>query len=164
MNLTKFENTKLVNGKIINYSKVEEAKRLADEFRSKPAYTIKADGFHYIKNIKVSAKKGIDIETCSFTDITMYIKTHKKISQSALMFLYRVMAVRFPTDFSILKKTSPIKVELELIESNATNDISWLGETGFQNCVRLDGRLSNDNLKVIKRKNDEIEIKRIFTK
>lgn len=159
MNLDKFENTKLVNGKIINYSKVEEAKRLANELRSKKAYTIKSDSYHYIKDIHIPAKKGIDVETASFTEITMYIKTHK-LSQSSLMFLYRVLAVRFPTDFAIMKKSSPNSLELELIESNATNDIAWLGETGFQNCVRLDGLLSNKNLKVIKRKNDNIEIKR----
>lgn len=156
MNISKFNPKELINNQLITKSKVEEAKRLADELRSKPATIIKADNFHHFEDIIKPAVKGFDVETCSLLDITKYIKTHPKISQSLLMFLYRIMAVRFSTDFKIMKKTSPHKLEIELIESQAKNDIAWLGEVGFQNSVRLDQSLSLKSVNVIKAKNDQL--------
>jgi hypothetical protein len=160
MNLPKFDRIEYDGLKIINFSKVEEAKRLANELRSTEKKIIQADGFRYLNDIIIPAVKGFDVETCSLLDITKYIKTHPKISQSLLMFLYRIMAVRFPTDFKIMKKTSPHKLEMELIESEAKNDIAWLGEVGFQNSVRLDNSLTIPSVKVIKEKNDKLRIEK----
>ena len=49
---------------------------------------------------------------------------------------------------------------MELIESEAKNDIAWLGEVGFQNSVRLDNSLSIPSVKVIKEKNDKLRIEK----
>ena len=157
MNLPKFDRIEYDGFKIINFSKVEEAKRLANELRSTKSWNdVTPCGLPRMN----PAVKGFDVETCSLLDITKYIKTHPKISQSLLMFLYRIMAVRFPTDFKIIKKTSPHKLEMELIESEAKNDIAWLGEVGFQNSVRLDNSLSIPSVKVIKEKNDKLRIEK----
>ena len=51
-------------------------------------------------------------------------------------------------------------LEMELIESKSKNDISWFGQVGFSNMVRLDGLLTNNNNKVIENKDKTIKITR----
>lgn len=138
-----------------------EAVRLSNELRSKPAQT-------FINNrgerIDTPTKSGFDIETCDIQDIKNWINnTSIKKSQSLIMFVYRVLSVRFPIEFSNQKTIIDIKFreELNLIESESNNDPSWLGKVGFQNCVRLDGSLTDNSVKLLKLKNDEIMIKRI---
>lgn len=160
MNISKFGNADLINGNIKSYSKIEECKRLANELRSRSKIFVKADNFHVLSDVVIPAYKGFDVETCDFKDMKKYISNTSKISQSKLMFVYRVMALRFPKDFQEMKKKSSIKTELNLIESEARNDIAWLGEVGFQNCVRLDNSLTSKNIKVLKKKNDTFQIVR----
>jgi len=159
MNLSNFGSQNLINGHVQYYSKTEEAKRLADELRSRPARWIKR--CHICPPVYIKAHKGFDIETCQLSDIIDYIRTHPKISQSKLTFLYRIVAVRFPMDYRIISKIERLSpLETDMIGSNATNDLAWFGETGFQNCVRLDKSLTIDGLKVVKRKNDQIRVVR----
>ena len=158
MNLSKFENQELIDNNIQSYSKVEEAKRLADELRSQPPKTtITMSG----KRINIPAKEGFDCETCDFNTLCNWLRNTKEKSQSLIAFVHRVLSIRFPNEYAQKKNYIDMRyrTEFELIGSNATNDITWLGETGFQNCVRLDSSLSNHTLKVIKRKNDNIKIK-----
>jgi hypothetical protein len=160
MKLSKFGNSVLIDNQIQSYSKIEECKRLANELRSKPERIIPANNYYRLKEVVIPAYKGFDIETCEFKDIKKYISNTPKISQSLLMLMLRIMALRFPKDYQTIKKKSSIKTELNLIESDAKNDISWFGEVGFQNCVRLDNSLTSKNIKVLKKKNDILEIVR----
>ena len=160
MNISKFENVKLINGNIKSYSKIEECKRLANELRSRPQRILKADNFHRLNDVVIPAYKGFDVETCEFKDMKKYITNTPVISQSLLMFIYRIMALRFPKDYQTIKKKSPINTELNLIESDAKNDVAWFGEVGFQNCVRLDNSLTSKNIKVLKKKNDTFQFSR----
>ena len=160
MKLSLFGDSILTDNQIQSFSKIEECKRLANELRSKPKMSLKADGFHRLKDVIIPAYKGFDVENCEFKDIKKYITNTPIISQSLLMFMYRIMALRFPKDYQTIKKKSSIKTELNLIESDAKNDISWFGEVGFQNCVRLDNSLTSKNIKVLKKKNDTLQIVR----
>jgi len=160
MKLSLFGDSILNDTQIKSFSKVEECKRLANELRSKPQMSLKADGFHRLKDVVIPAYKGFDVETCDFMDMKKYITNTPIISQSLLMFMYRIMALRFPKDYQTIKKKSSIKTELNLIESEAINDVSWFGEVGFQNSVRLDNSLTSKNIKVLKKKNDTFQIVR----
>jgi len=160
MKLSLFGDSILTDNQLQSFSKIEECKRLANELRSKPKMVLKADGFHRLKDVIIPAYKGFDVENCEFKDIKKYITNTPIISQSLLMFMYRIMAIRFAKDFQTIKKNSSIKTELNLIESEAKNDISWLGEVGFQNSVRLDKSLTSKNIKVLKKKNDTLQIVR----
>jgi hypothetical protein len=160
MKLSLFGDSILIDNQIQSFSKIEECKRLANELRSKPEMSIKADGFHRFHDVIIPAYKGFDIETCDFKDMKKYISNTPKISQSLLMLMLRIIAVRFPKDYQTMKKNSPIQTELNLIESESKNDLAWIGEVGFQNCVRLDKSLTNKNIKVLKKKNDTLQIVR----
>lgn len=142
----------------INGSLIGEAIRLSNELRAKQAYTeIDYSG----KRIDHPAKAGFDIETCDINDIKNWLNDHTiKKSQSLLMFVHRVLAVRFPNEYTLLKNTidKRFRKEMELIESEAKNDITFFGEVGFQNLVRLDGSLTNLNAKVVNMNNDRVKI------
>jgi len=156
MNIPKFESIKLDDrGKIIPHDMIEEAKRLANEFRAKPAHI---HTNQVGKKINYPATGGFDPETCTQRDLINIITMRGKISMSKLMSAYRYLAVRFPVEFAIRKKNAPahLKLELELIESEAKNDIAWFGQVGFQNMVRLDGSLTIKNTKIMKKPNDRV--------
>lgn len=156
MNISRFDSLNNHSG---HYNKIEEAKRLANELRAIPAHL--QSRCKSCPPIFIEAKKGFDIETCPLSDIIDYFRTHPKISRAKTAFLYRIVAVRFPMDYRIMKKIGRVSpLEIQLIESQATNDMAWLGEVGFQNCVRLDKSASISDLKVVKRKNDEIRVMR----
>ena len=130
-----------------------EAVRLSNELRSKPAKS-------YINRLGVrqdtSVKIGINIETCSISDFKKWIHNKAEIkSQSLLTFVYRIISIRFPHEFKIFKQQidNSFKLELELIESESKNEVEWVGLTGYQNNVRLDGSLTNHNL-IMNKKND----------
>jgi hypothetical protein len=137
-----------------------EAIRLSNELRAKPARTLIDDlGFR----IDIPSKKGFDIETCEFMDMVNWLAdTRIKKSQSLSAFVHRVMSVRFPNEYTNNKKNidNRYNLEMELIESKSKNDISWFGEVGFSNMVRLDGLLTNNNNKVIENKDKTIKITR----
>jgi hypothetical protein len=135
-----------------------EAVRLSNELRAKPARTSINDlGFR----IDIPAKQGFDIETCEFMDMVNWLAdTRIKKSQSLSAFVHRVMAVRFPNEYTNNKKNidNRYNLEMELIESKSKNDVSWFGEVGFSNMVRLDGILNNNNNKVIENKDKTVKI------
>ena len=89
--------------------------------------------------------------------------TRIKKSESLIAFVHRVMSVRFSDEYGKNKSKidSRFKMEYELIQSNSKNDISWLGEVGFQNMVRLDGSLNLKKSNPVKLKNNEYVIKKI---
>jgi len=137
-----------------------EALRLANELRAKPAYTaIDHDGIR----VDYPAVKGFDCETVDFKTMVNYLAdTRIKKSDSSIAFIHRIMSVRFPDEYTKNKSNidNRYKLEMEMIESKSKNDVVWFGETGFQNMVRLDGTLTNNNVKVKELKNNKIEIVR----
>jgi hypothetical protein len=137
-----------------------EAIRLSNELRAKPAKTyINVYG----RRIDIPAKSGFDIETIDFNTIIDWLAdTRIKKSESLIAFVHRCLAVRFPDKYSQQKSNiqNRYKLEQELIQSNAKNDITWLGEVGFSNMVRLDGSLNNPKNKVIKNRDETVKIVR----
>ena len=163
MNIENFDSIKFDDlGNIITKNPVEEAKRLANELRSKPAYS-------YLNQIEqkisVPSYKGFDIENCELKTILTYLDDNTiKKSKSMIMFLYRVLSLRFPNELSQhkLKVEQKLKLEIDNIESNSKNDIYWLGETGFQNMVSYtDTSIFSKNISIIKKKNDMLLFKKI---
>lgn len=159
MNIPLFESVKFDDlGNIITKNPVEEAKRLANELRSKPAYS-------YLNNhgqkISVPSYKGFDIENCELKTILTYLDNSSiKKSKSMLMFLYRLISIRFPNELTKRKAIVDQKFrdEIEAIESHSKNDVYWLGETGFQNLVSYtDKSIYANHLTIIKKKNDMIQ-------
>jgi|LWDU01.1.fsa_nt_gi hypothetical protein len=159
MNLDSFDNIKLNDtGNIITKNPIEEAKRLANDLRSKKSYSYLSP---YGVKIDVPSYKGFDIETCELKEILKYLddKSIRK-SKSIIMFLYRVISLRFPNELSKRKDKvdARFKKEIEMIESNSKNDIYWLGEVGFQNMVSYtDKSIFNNRLSILKKKNDMIQ-------
>lgn len=142
MNISLFDQSK---EKDITYE--GEAVRLSNELRAKPARSfINIDGIR----VDIPAKQGFDCETVDFmTMVNWLADTRIKKSQSLSAFVHRIMAVRFPTEYTQNKSNidGRYKLEMEMIESKAKNDISWFGEVGFKNKVRLDGSLNNTKRK-----------------
>jgi len=139
-----------------------EAVRLSNEFRSKPAKT-------YLNKlgvrVDVPAKKGFDIESCDFLTMANYLADSRIYkSESQIMLLHRIMSVRFPNEYTKNKKNidNRYKTEMEMIESQSKNDISWFGEVGFQNKVRLDGMLTNNNIRIIENKDKTINAMKVI--
>jgi hypothetical protein len=135
-----------------------EAVRLSNEFRSKPARTFLN---MYGNRVDIPAKRGFDIETCDFLTMANYLADSRIYkSESQIMLLHRIMSVRFPNEYTQNKSKieNRYNLEMELIESKSKNDISWFGEVGFQNKVRLDGVLTNNNNRVIENKDKSIKI------
>lgn len=115
----------------------------------------------YGESIRLSnelLRSNLNIETCTLLQINewLYNRNIKK-SQSIIMFVFRIISIRFPTEFTQIKRNAHpmLKLELELIESQSKNEIEWFGKVGFQNNVRLDGSLTNNKIKSII-KNDGI--------
>jgi len=135
-----------------------EAVRLSNELRAMPARTyLNPDGIR----VDVPAKRGFDCETADFqTMIDWLADTRIKKSNSLVMFVYRILAVRFPTEYAQNKSNidNRLKLEYELIQSNAKNDVFWFGEVGFSGLVRLDGSLNRNNNRSVKQRNGEIKI------
>lgn len=131
-----------------------EAVRLSNEFRAKPARTIIDPRGN---RIDLPARNGFDVETADFIKFAEWINdTTIRKSQSNLMFCLRIIALRFPIEFSILKNNLPqLRQEMELIESQAKNEVEWLGLCGYTNLVRLDGSLTYDGVVTKKLANDK---------
>ena len=54
-----------------------------------------------------------------------------------------------------------VEQELELIESESSNQVEWFGEVGFQNMVRLDKSLNKNYVKAVKINNDRIKFEKV---
>lgn len=135
-----------------------EAVRLSNELRSKPHQTF-IDRFG--NRIEIPSKTGFDCETADFIQFADWlVNTNIKKSESLISFIHRILAVRFPTEYAQYKdKILPnFKTEFEMIQSEARNEVEWIGQVGFQNMVRLDKSLNNPNIKVIINKNKSISI------
>ncbi len=156
MNISPFEQTKKDN----HDGSIEgEAVRLSNELRAKQAYTeIDYSG----KRVDHPAKSGFDIETCDIMDIKNWLNGNAKKSQSLLMFVHRVMAVRFPTEYARLKGVidNRFKTEMDMVEGEAANDVLFFGKVGHQNMVRLDGSLTNVNVRISNLSNNRVKIVR----
>lgn len=136
-----------------------EAIRLSNELRAKQAYTeIDFTG----KRIDRPAKTGFDIETCDIEDIKNWLNGNAKKSQSLLMFVHRILAVRFPVEYARLKSIIDprFKTEMDMVESEATNDVLFFGEVGHHNMVRLDGSITNVNARISNLSNNRVKIVR----
>ena len=161
INLSLFDQSKLIksNGST-SLTTEAEAIRLSNELRSQPMKSfIDMAG----NRVDIPAKQGFDCETTDFmTMVNWLADTRIKKSESLIAFVHRVMAVRFPNEYAQNKSKidSRYKLEMDMIESKAKNDISWLGEVGFSNMVRLDKSLTSENNKVIKQRNGEIKVMR----
>ena len=161
INLPLFDQSKLIksNGST-SLTTEAEAIRLSNELRSKPMRSfIDMAG----NRVDIPAKQGFDCETADFTTMVNWLAdTRIKKSESLIAFVHRVMAVRFPNEYAQNKSKidSRYKLEMDMIESKAKNDISWLGEVGFSNMVRLDKSLTSENNIVIKQRNGEIKVMR----
>ena len=137
-----------------------EAVRLANELRSRPAKTtIGAGG----EREDIPAKQGFDVETADFNTMVNYLAdTRIKKSESSRAFIHRVLAWRFPTEYAQKRDSidNRYKLEYEMIQANSKKDIEDLGKVGFQNNVRLDGTLTNPNVKAEKQRDEKIRIVR----
>jgi hypothetical protein len=137
-----------------------EAVRLSNELRAKPA---SMSINHRGERIDTPAKQGFDVETADFkTMVNWLADTRIKKSESLIAFVHRCLSIRFPDKYTQNKSNidNRYKLEQELIESNSKNDITWLGEVGYSNMVRLDGSLTKTYNKVIENRDETIQIKR----
>lgn len=132
-----------------------------EQLKTRPA-TFRIDSFG--NRIDVPEKRGIDTHTCEPMDfVNWFADTRIKKSETARMNVMRKMAVRFPTEFARYKTKidQRYRLEMEMIESKATNDPRFFGEVSYGEMVRLDGSLSNPKNKVIKLKNENFKVVRI---
>jgi len=157
-NLNFTDQSKVKEGR--NPSTIGEYTRLVNEIKAKPAkFFINSLG----ERVDIPAKLGIDIETCTFTDIINWLAdTRIKKSQTNIAFAHRIMSVRFPTEYAQHrdKINNRYKLEYEMIQSNSKNDPSWIGEVGFANKVRLDNSLTNPLTITEKLKNDVVRVRK----
>lgn len=133
-----------------------EAVRLSNELRAKPAQTI-IDKFG--NRLDIPFKDGFDIETCDLSKINSWLNDFRiKKSESLVMFVFRVVSIRFPSEFADLKANAHplLRNELEMVESEAKKEIEWVGQVGFQNMVRLDGTLTNEKVTTMTLANEKI--------
>jgi hypothetical protein len=130
---------------------------LSNELRSKSARSwIDPAGFRHDD----PAKTGFDIETCDVAEIKAWLNdpTIKK-SHSLISFVHRICCVRFPDEYARFRDAikARFKLEHELIQSEAKNEIEWFGETGYHNMVRLDKSVEyTDKLNVVKMQDGRI--------
>jgi hypothetical protein len=107
---------------------------------------------------------GFNVNTASFTKILSYFSTATgKKSQTMKSFILRKLAIRFPNEYTNNKSKLSILSkfpanEIELIESNATNDTTFTGSCGFNGKVRFDS--PNKKISYIKSRNGSIRIKK----
>lgn len=114
--------------------------------------------------VDIPAKRGIDVLSCGFLEAVNWLAdTRIKKSETGRMFILRYMAVRFPNEFSQFKTQidQRYRLEMEMIESKATNDSGFFGEVSYQNLVRLDGTLNNPKTRTIKLNNEGYKTIRI---
>ena len=101
-----------------------EAVRLSNELRTIPEHP---STLPRSENIIIPEKKGFDIENCTLETITIWLNDTKiKKSKSLLLFVHKIISVRFPTEFSKLSINSKSR-----ISSESNNDLSWFGQSGY---------------------------------
>lgn len=135
-----------------------EAVRLSNELRFKPAHTIISSD---TTRVDYPDRWGFNCETADIQDFKKWLNNKKiKKSQSLLMFVYRIISIRFPTEFTNEKRyiDKKFRKELDLIESESKNEMEWVGLVSYQNMVRLDNSLTNNKTKTVKLNNDKYKI------
>jgi hypothetical protein len=135
-----------------------EAIRLSNELRAQPARSY--INIHGVR-VDLPAKQGFDCETADFMTMVNWLADTRIIkSESLIVFVHRILSVRFPTEYAQYRDNinARYKLEYEMIQSNAKNDIFWLGEVGFSNMVRYDNSLTNNKNKILKQRNGEIKV------
>lgn len=143
--------------------------RLAEELRYKPVGN--KMGFDSLLKPAMIWDKGrlwgFDVETADYSKMVSYFTDARvtKRNPSSISFVMRKIAVRFDALFTQdkvkLSSVSGLPLnELELIESNATNDTAFTGSAGMQNMVMYNGSLDNPNVRTEKLRNGTIRSKR----
>ena len=140
----------------------DEACRLANELRSKPAKTvINTYGSRTVRT-DIPAKQGFDIETASFKTMVNYLADSRiEKSESSIQFIHKVLHWRFEAEYNSKKDKifKRFKLEKEMIQSNATHEIEWLGKSGYQN-FRQDGLFHESNVITEELRNGTVRVKR----
>ena len=139
MNLSPFDQSK-ADPRNLSYE--SEAVRLSNELRARPSITY--IDVHGVR-VDIPVKQGFDCETADFNTMVNWLAdTRIKKSESLIAFVHRILAVRFPNEYTLYRDNinDRYRLEYEMIQSNAKNDIFWMGEVGFQNKVRLDNSIS----------------------
>ena len=145
------------------FSFYKEAVALSNELRAIPANTKPITNLIGVITGYVPARAGFDIETCDITDIQNWLNDPtKKKSQSLLMFVHRVMAVRFDIEYTRLKDTidSRFNREHERVETEKKNEVEWFGEVSVNGLIRLDGSLDNPKARALRQNNSKFTIVR----
>ena len=133
-----------------------ESVRLSNELRSSiPKTVLKRDG---TKEYTV-AKWGFNCESADYSDFKKWQndKTIKK-SPSLFWFVVRIMAWRFPESHNDIRNNlvENRKHEFDMILSHMKKEVEWIGLTGYQNSIMLDGSMNNPRTKDKKFNNDRI--------
>jgi|APSaa5957512535_1039671.scaffolds.fasta_scaffold44210_2 hypothetical protein len=123
-------------------SRYGEAVRLSNGFRNH-LQIIKKDDLNEIIVNTPAKTDGFDIETASMIKFKEFLSSNIVKSQSEISFLNRVMAWRNEDDYNkqSLKLNSISKLEKELIQSSSLKEVEFLGDSGLNGKVRLDGTL-----------------------
>ncbi len=123
-------------------SRYGEGVRLSNEFRPHKEIIQKND-FDEVINVIPEKKTGFNIEDCNLLDIKNFLASKQKKSKSQISFLNRVMAWRFENEFG--KQSNEINklnaLEKELILSAKTKEVEFLGDSGLNGTVMLDGSI-----------------------
>lgn len=134
-----------------------------------PQLIIRRDGTEYYT---LPRYWGFDVWSASYEKLISYFSDARITNRSnaLISLVLRKTAVRFPTEyardktklFDMIKKFNPLfdLNEIELIESNATNDPAFFGGASIQNLQLFNGKLTNPRSKFIKLKNEEFKIVR----
>jgi len=140
----------------------DEACRLANELRSKPAKTIINTYGSWTERTDIPAKKGFDVETASFKTMVDYLADSRiKKSESIIQFIHKVLHWRFESEYNAKKDKifNRFNLEKEMIQSNAAREAEWLGKSGFQN-FRQDGLFHKSNVITEELRNGTVRVKR----
>ncbi len=134
-----------------------ESVRLSNELRLIPDGTklILNEANVLVKVFTGGRLWGFDIETASYGKLLSYFTDSriKKRSESLIAFVNRILSIRFPNEYAQDKNKIEKIIgysEYSLIQSEAKNEMEWFGEVSYQNKVRLDGSLTNPNVRIEK--------------
>lgn len=121
--------------------KEAEAVRLYIEIIGNPEKTIvNAAG----DIVTIPERKGVNVNTASFQDLVKFLNDNSiKKSESVRSVVRRMMFLRFPTEFisNIRNVSENVANEYREISLRAISSVEWIGECGYRQTVRLDGRI-----------------------
>lgn len=145
-----------------------ESVRLSNELRFIPAGNVlRENSFGDLESVWSDGRQwGFDIETADYTKLINYFSDTriKKRSASLIAFVNRIIAVRFPTEYSQDKDKIDKLIsmrEFELIQSEAKNEVEWFGQVSYQNMIMLDGSLTNTKVKTTILRDGSIRMEKI---